>query len=221
MSNAPDYLWPFCGKAAIFDFDGTLADTSHIWHSVDLAFLGKRGLPYDDDYPQRLATLGFVDGAQYTIERYGLDETVEDICAEWQTSSRDLYRSEVTLRPGAERYIMALRDQGIPCALATTNSPAVLESMQHLDVFTLFDARVYAQDVGKSKDHPDSYLEAAKRLGTNPHDCIVFEDVCNALQTVQRAGMTACGVRANDPSQPKETRDVADLWLEDWRDIVL
>lgn len=221
MGKAPKGLWPFCGTAAIFDFDGTLADTSHIWHLVDQAFLNKRGLPYEDDYPQRLATLGFVEGAQYTIDRYGLSESVEAICAEWQESSKELYQTQVTLRPGAQRYIEALQAAGIPCGLATTNDPAVLESMELLNVRALFDVCIYAKDVGKSKDHPDIYLSAAQQLGARPHTCVVFEDVYNALRTVQRAGMTACGVRANDPSQVPEARAVADLWLEDWRDIAL
>lgn len=215
-------LWPPTFTAAIFDFDGTLADTAHLWHEVDIAFLTKRGLPYTTDYPRRLAALGFAEGARYTIERYKLAESVEEICDEWNRMGSELYKNSVVLRSGAERYIRALKDLGIPCALATTNDRAVLGSMRHVDVHDLFDICVHGADVGKGKDHPDIYLDAARRLGIEPEGCIVFEDIVPAIRSAQRAGMTVCGVRANDDTQDAETaRTLADLWLDDWRDIEL
>lgn len=222
MGTAPRELWPFSAKAAIFDFDGTLADTAHLWREVDIAFLERRGLPYTPDYPRRLAALGFVDGARYTIERYGLDETVQEICDEWNRMGSELYCNTVELRPGSLRYIQTLKAAGIPCALATTNDRAVLSSMRLVNVYDIFDACVHGADVGKGKDHPHIYYEAARCLGVEPRDCMVFEDIVPALRSAQRAGMCACGVRANDSNQAvEEARAVADLWLDDWRDIVL
>lgn len=220
MHTSNTALHPDNMHAAIFDFDGTLADTAALWHRVDVDFLGKRGITPAPDYAQRLAALGFVDGARYTIDLYGLDETVEEVCAEWQDASANLYRSSVTLRPGAKAYIERLRERGVPCALATTNDAAVLEAMEHVDVRGLFDERVYGAEVSRGKDHPDIYLEAARRLGVRPQSCVVFEDIAPALRSARRAGMTCCGVRANDLTQlTDEVRDAADLWLDDWYDL--
>lgn len=213
-------LWPPSFEAAIFDFDGTIADTASIWHEVDLAFLGARGLPYDEEYPRRLSALGFEGGAAYTVKRYGLKEDPADICAEWNRMGRALYRTRVTLRPGAEHYIRALREAGVRVALATTNDKDVLDSMQHVDVDSLFDVRVHGREVARAKDHPDIYLEAAARLGVSPERCVVFEDIVPGLLSAKRAGMVACGVLSNDPvQQVAEIRRVADLVLEDWQDI--
>ena len=220
--RAPRELWPLAARAAIFDFDGTLANTAQLWRQVDMAFLSKRGLPYTADYPERLAALGFAEGARYTIELYKLNETVEQICDEWNRLGMELYRETVVLRPGAQRYINALRDASVPCALATTNDREVLGSMRNVRIEELFDVRVHGAEVGRGKDHPDIYLEAARRLGVDPTDCLVFEDIVPALSSAKRAGMIACGVRANDSMQPIETaQSVADIWLDDWTDIPL
>lgn len=220
MHDDAHLLWPPSATALIFDFDGTIANTSGLWHEVDLAFLNKRGLPYDPEYPQRLSALGFVDGARYTIERYGLRESVEDICAEWTSMARDLYRRHVRLRPGVERYVNAVRELGVACALATTNDPDVLCTLSNVRVSELFQTCVYGMDVGKGKDHPDIFIEAAGRLGVEPRNCLVFEDIPPAIRSAKRAGMVACGVRAHDPSQPSETvKREADLWLESWQNI--
>lgn len=217
MSNTHSMLLPHGIEAAIFDFDGTLADTAQIWYEVDNTFLMRRGIAYPADYPERLAALGFVEGARYTIERFGLSETVEEVCAEWQHMSQDLYRQRVTLRPGAERFIRMLRERGIPCALATTNAADVIFGLDHVNAKDLFDTCVFGADVKRGKDHPDIYLEAARRLEVSPEHVLVFEDIVPALLSAKRAGMLACGVRANDAHQNVErVRAVADLWLDDW-----
>lgn len=222
MVKAIRDLWPLQAGAAIFDFDGTLADTAGIWHQVDIAFLSQRNLEYTEEYSRRLSTLGFAEGARYTIDTYGLSETVEEICDEWNRMGKELYRDSVELRPGSVRYIKALRDCGIPCALATTNDPEVLGSMRHVAVNELFDACVFGMEVGRGKDHPDIFVEAANRLGVNCRECLVFEDIVPAVLSASRAGMSTCGVRANDPTQDVDKmRSVADLWLEDWLDVPL
>lgn len=68
--TALDQLRPssFAFDAAIFDFDGTLADSCRVWREVDRDFFEARGLTYTPEYGERLAVLGFEDGARFTIE---------------------------------------------------------------------------------------------------------------------------------------------------------
>ncbi len=220
MSHSPNMLWPPAFKAAIFDFDGTISNTAHLWREVDRIFLGMRGLPYDEEYPRHLSILGFERGAQYAIDRFGLHETVEDICNEWNRMGQALYETQATLRPGAEEYIKMLSAQGIPVALATTNDPNVLEAMQLVDIQALFGVRVHGNEVPRPKSHPDIYLEAARRLGVAPQDCIVFEDIAAGIRSAKSEGMLTCGLRAADPTQDvEEVRGIADLFLEEWTDI--
>ncbi len=215
-------LWPPSFKAAIFDFDGTISDTASLWNEVDRIFLGSRGFTVPPEYSRMLSILGFRAGAQYTIETFGLNETVEDICDEWNRMGRALYETSATLRPGAEEYLRKLQGLGIPTALATTNDPEVLDAMRGVDVDELFDVRVHGREVRRAKDHPDIYLEAASRLSVRPADCIVFEDISVGIRSARAAGMVTCAVRSNDPTQDvDEMREAANLFLGDWRDLRL
>jgi len=215
-------LWPPSFKGAIFDFDGTISLTHDVWTEVDRVFLGARGIEVTPDYQRALSALGFEAGARYTIERYNLHETVEDICDEWYRMGRALYESRVTLRPGVETYIRALQSRGIPCALATVNDPEVLFVCHHIDVRGLFDVLVFSKEVNKPKDSPDIYLEAARRLGVAATQCIVFEDLAIGLRSAHSAGMQTCAVNSCDDVQDiAEVQGSADLWLADWQDIPL
>lgn len=220
--DAPELLWPPRFKAAIFDFDGTISDTAGIWREVDMAFLAKRSLPYTDEFPRRLSALGFEEGARYTVEHYHLDEDPADIVAEWMRMSRALYVTKAELRPGVLAYLAALRNSHIPYALATSSTPELLESMHRIDIRALFDVRVYSTDVARPKSFPDIYEEAARRLGTAPQDCLVFEDLAETLLSARKAGAATCAVRSGDELQNlDDVRRIADLYLSDWRRIPL
>ena len=49
---------PFPFRGAIFDLDGTLFDSMHVWTEVDNAFLRKRGIPMPSDYHDEVKKIG-------------------------------------------------------------------------------------------------------------------------------------------------------------------
>ncbi len=214
-------LWPPSFSTAIFDFDGTLAETWPLWRRVDEIFFSSRGLPFDEDASTTLATLGFAAGAQWCVERYRLRDEVADIVDEWNRLGAALYENEVRLRPGAEAYVRALRSRGVRVGLATTNDPHVLGAMRHVDVSGLFDEVVCGREVARGKDHPDIYLEAARRMGADPADCVVFEDILPGTLSAARAGMATVAVASSDPRQPAaELRRAADRWIVGWEGLL-
>lgn len=216
-------LWPPSFGAAIFDFDGTLAETSALWQEVDEIFFAEHHLAYTPDVHQTLSTLGFVGGALWCIESYGLDETAEDICDEWNRIGAALYADRVYLRPGAAEYLSALRGAHVPVALATTNNRHVLSSMRpHVNLGELFDAVVCSDDVESAKDKPDIYLEAARRINATPATCLVFEDLLVGILTARDAGFLTCAVRCEDPTQDMgRLGNAADLCLGAWTNVRL
>lgn len=221
MTGRAPALWPPSFPAAVFDFDGTLAETWHLWRRVDEIFFSSRGLEFDEDASVTLATLGFAAGARWCRERYRLRDDVQDIVDEWNRLGAALYETRVTLRPGAGEYLAALRGAGVRLVLATTNDPHVLGSMRNVDVYALFDEVVCGREVARGKDHPDIYLEAARRLGAHPGNCVVFEDILAGVLSARRAGMAAVAVRCEDPRQPaRELRRAADLWIDGWEGLL-
>lgn len=183
------------GKAAIFDLDGTLLDSMGVWDRIDAAFLAKRGITVPDDYMETVTAMQFREIARYTIDRFGLDDTEDELMAEWDRMAHDAYTSVVRPKAHALDYLHHLKDTGARLAVATT-MPAGLRApaLGHAGMLDLFDAIVGVDDVGRGKEHPDIYLEAAARVGVPAHAATVFEDLLAGVRSAARAGMQVWGV---------------------------
>ncbi len=187
MSRLDELLQRFNGF--IFDLDGTLVDSSYVWSDIDERFLSERGFKVPDDYAQKIASLGFVNGAVYTINRFGLNESVEDIVAEWHNMALYEYEHNVPLKSGVLELLKRVKDCGKKMAIATASNEvlctAVLKSNR---VYNLFDELAYVDEVCRSKKFPDVYILAAGKLGCRVQDCIVFEDVYDSAKAAKDAG---------------------------------
>ena len=111
-----------------FDLDGTLIDSNGIWKQVDRDFLAKRGMPYTREYYEGVAHVPLPMAAEFTKAFCKLEESCEEIIAEWMDMSRNMY-ANVPLKPGVREYLEQCLAKGIPMALVTSsrsNSPCSL-----------------------------------------------------------------------------------------------
>ena len=135
-------------KGIIFDLDGTILDSMHIWEEIDKKFLGKRGLEVPEDYLRSIAPLGFERAAVYTIERFGFLETPEQIIAEWYQMATDAYANQVQLKPSAEEYLRYLKKRGIKIGIATSCEPQMfLPALERNGILDLFESYTTVREV--------------------------------------------------------------------------
>ncbi len=182
-------------KGVIFDLDGTLLDSTWVWTQIDIDFLAKYGYEVPEDYSRAIMSMGFADVATYTIDRFGLDATREEVMGEWDAMARDAYAHTVTLKPGARELLDWLRDNGIPAGIATSNSASLFEPcLANNHISDYFHSYTETGDVDRGKEYPDVYIEEAYKLGVSPSECIVMEDIMPALCGARAGGFTTVGV---------------------------
>ena len=205
-------------KGAIFDLDGTLVDSMGVWHRIDDEFLGRRGFPADESYKQAVKTMKYETAAHYTIERYGLSETPEEVMAEWDSMALHEYRYNIKCKPGAAEFLNELKKRGIKIALATVSHRALLEAvLKGNHIFELFDVLTDVSQVSRGKEEPDLYWFAAKQMELEPEECIVFEDVLLGIDSAKRGGFYTCGVKDHSSyAEELEIRQLADCFVENF-----
>ncbi len=219
-----DYLKKAAGKnddcwklrGAIFDLDGTLVDSMGVWHRIDEEFLGRRGFPADESYKQAVKTMKYETAAHYTIERYGLAESPEEVMAEWDSMALHEYRYNIKCKPGVSEFLHFLKEKGVKIALATVSHRALLEAvLKGNDIFDLFDVITDVSQVSRGKEEPDLYLLAAEKMGLEPRECMVFEDVLLGINSAKRGGFYTCGVKDHSSKEEEmEIRRAADYFVE-------
>ena len=119
----------------IFDMDGTLIDSNGIWREVDEAFLAKRGFPYTKEYYQGVAHTIFPLAAEFTKRYCHLEESVEDIMAEWMEMAGDAYATRVQVKPGVRELLSWMKQEGFRIGLASsTRRSSVLSHLEQAGI---------------------------------------------------------------------------------------
>ena len=216
----------FCGKekkmdfnAAIFDLDGTILDSMDVWEHIDIQFLKKRNLPVPENYVTEICARSFEEAAQYTIDLFGLQETVEGIIEEWNNMAVEEYSNHVGLLPYALDYLLCLKEHGIKLAVATgLPEKLYIPCLKNNSILELFDALCSTDEVQRGKEYSDVFELAARKLGVAPEHCIVFDDVLPAIKSAKAARMLAGGIYDKySADQRTEIERIADIYLLDFR----
>ena len=209
-------------KGAIFDLDGTLLDSMHIWHDVDEEFFRRRGLKVTNEYIEIIKNMHLKAAAVYTKEKYGIEEDIDQIIDEWLELCAEGYINNVDLKPGVFEYLKALNEQGIKMAFATASERVVCEkTLEKHGILKFFSSYAYVSEINIGKTEPDIYLLAAERIGVDPSSCVVFEDIAKGIRSAKRGGFITCGVfDKSSASDENEIRGVADYYIKSFEELL-
>ena len=198
----------------IFDLDGTLIDSNGVWVEVDKVFLSRRNAPYTKEYYEGVAHTILTNCAIFTKEYLGLEESCDEIIAEWMELAEGQYH-DIPLKSGVREYLDRCRDAGHRMVIFTACVPehcrAALERHQLLPYF---EQVLYAQEMGVDKKSPTVFRRIAEMLGTTPQECVLFDDSLTACKAAKAAGMTVVGVhdRHFSDSEP-DMRELCDQYI--------
>lgn len=183
--------------AAVFDNDGLLLDTEAAWTRAEVALFARYDRAFTAEHKRYLI------GSSWAVaevklcemlerpadEGYGLMAALHDLCME------ELFAG-VEPRPGAVELLAALRDAGVPVALASNSAREFVDrALAHSPIpKTSFVATFSSDDVAAPKPAPDLYLAACAALGVDPADAVALEDSPSGVQAAFAAGMTVVGV---------------------------
>lgn len=202
-------------KCAIFDLDGTLLDSNDVWHQVDVEFFAQRGLELPEDYAKIISPMGFKGAAHYTIEKYNLNETPEQVMAQWHEMAQKKFANSVSLKPYAKEYLEFLKKSGVRLCIATaSNEDLFVPSLENNGVFHLFDSVTTIQEVSRGKGFPDIYLKAAEKNGFTPSDCVVYEDIYEGVRGAKSGGFYTVAVYDRSSKDDEEKlRQLSDEYV--------
>ncbi|MEU7543143.1 HAD family hydrolase [Streptomyces sparsogenes] len=182
--------------AVLFDLDGTLVDSEPHYYEAGRLTLERYGVT-GFTWERHLRFLGI--GTRETLEilrrEHGIDAPVDELVAVKNRHYLELVRTSAKAFPGMREFAERLLAAGHPVAVASGSSRAAIDAvLEATGLGPLLTVRVSAEEVGRGKPEPDVFLEAARRLGVAPADCVVVEDAAPGVEAARRAGMRCIAV---------------------------
>ena len=179
-------------KALLFDLDGTLIDSMPHHQSAWDTWYARRGLAMDSS--EFFAATAGRSNAEILADVFpalSVDEHVA-MADEKEALYREIAVKSLALIAGAKAFVEAARAQGLRMAVCTASTvPNMALAFRLHGIDGWVEHVVSPADGLRGQPPPDIFLEAARRLGIDPQDCVVFEDAPLGVEAARRAGMPA------------------------------
>ncbi len=175
----------------LFDFDGTLVNSNHIWHEVDVEFLAEHNLAPTDEYLELVGKSIFPVAAQITKDYYHLDLELQEIMDTWLALAYEAYAHHIPMKDGAMAFLEQCAMKGQPMALVTACEPSLCQvAMERLNLTQFFSQVIYVQDLGVEKGHPSAFPLILEKLGVSGGACTLYDDSPSACKAALAHGIT-------------------------------
>jgi beta-phosphoglucomutase family hydrolase len=208
-------------KGFLFDLNGTMVDDMRYHNQAWFDLLTKK-LKADLTWEQ-VGKEMYGKNSELMTRIFGPDrfsvEEMEDLGLEKEKIYQEAYKPELKLIDGLEAFLKRAASHKIELAIGSAairfNIDFVLDNLNIRDLFTVI---ISAEDVDRSKPHPETFLRCAELLTLSPKDCIVFEDAPKGVEAARNAGMQAVVIMsAHDEASFSEYDNVI-CYVKDYTD---
>jgi HAD superfamily hydrolase (TIGR01509 family) len=205
--------------AVVFDLDGVLIDSEHVWAEARERLARERGGRYSEQAELDMMGMSSTEWSRYMHEVVGLPEPPDQISAEVVRRLEGVYREELPLVDGAQAAVERLA-QHFPLGLASSSNRELIDLVLDLgELRSYFKATVSSEEVERGKPAPDVYLEAARRLEVDPTRCAAVEDSAPGIRSAKAAGMRVIAIPHPGYPPDEEALALADVTLSALTDL--
>jgi beta-phosphoglucomutase len=185
-------------RGFIFDFDGVVIDTERYHYRSWAAAAALVGYPlsWEEYLPLKSTGMGII--SDYICDHSG-QEVPKEVREEVIATKRRVFEqivgelSEEDVLPGVRDFLAYLNQRQVKTAVASSSSTSsALAQRFHLSKH--FEVLIDGNTKLPRKPAPDTFLLAAKLLGVDPKECIVFEDSLAGIEAACNAGMPVIAV---------------------------
>jgi HAD superfamily hydrolase (TIGR01509 family) len=181
-------------EAVVFDLDGVIVDSEHVWDEVRQQLAEERGGRWHEEASRDMMGMSSLEWSRYMHDVIGLAEPPEEINAEVVRRLVALYEEELPLLEGAMESVEALAARW-PLGLASSSNRELIDLVLRVSgLERWFAATVSSEEVERGKPAPDVYLEAARRLNVAAERCAAVEDSENGIRSAKAAGMRVVAI---------------------------
>lgn len=197
-------------RAVLFDWDGTLVDTSEASYRCYVRMFAEFGIAFDRDAYERTYSPDWY----HTFRCVGLpQERWADADERWLAHFAG---ETIALIDGAREALASLARHGITAGIVTSGSrPRIERELVAHDVAHHFQQVVCGSDGHRRKPHPDALHAALERLDVKPYEAAYIGDSPEDVMMARAANVFAVAVPGAYPNPDALRAAGADAVVED------
>ena len=207
---------------AIFDFDGTVFDSMHIWKGVKFQFFDRIGLVLTDEDKKDFAKLFLLDAIELAKTRFDLKMTDKELFDEFFTLIKEKYLADTKPKNDIIEFLEKLKAKGVKMGIATaTGEPALIAVLEKFNMLHYFQEIYSTYTVGASKTESKVYDVVLNELGTDKETTWIFEDALYAAKTAKKAGYNVVGIYDKSELEQEELKKLVDIYIHNYSELDL
>ena len=205
---------------AIFDFDGTLFDSMHVWKGVRYKFFDRIGIVLSEEDEIAFKGLYLRESIILAKERFNRHETYEELFAKFFELIKEMYLADTEPKNDIIEFLEKLRAKGIKMGIATaTGEPALEAVLEKYNMLHYFDVILSTYTVGAAKTEPKVYDVVLDALGTDKETTWIFEDALYAATTAKANGYNVVGIYDKSEEKTEELKELVDIYIHNYCEL--
>lgn len=209
-------------KYVIFDLDGTLLDSMPVWVDLGETVLKSMGIIADEELNKRFKTMTLMQSSVYLTEHFSLNLTAKELLQIFTDNVRIGYEQDAPLKPYVKEFLEYLKSKNVPMCVATASERHLAEAaLKRTGALPYFEFVLTCSDIGKTKETPDVYLEAMKRMGGTTENTVVFEDAYFSILSAKKGGFPVVAVYDDETKKDCDAiQQIADRYIRSFQELL-
>ena len=205
---------------AIFDFDGTLFDSMHVWKGVRYKFFDKMGLVLSAEDEEAFKGLYLRESIILAKDRFCLKETYEELFTKFFELIKEMYLADTKPKNDIVEFLDKLKAKGVKMGIATaTGEPALEAVLEKFGMLHYFDVILSTYTVGAAKTESKVYDVVLEKLGTDKETTWIFEDALYAATTAKANGYNVVGIYDKSEEKTDELEKLVDVYIRNYCEL--
>lgn len=202
-------------EVALFDLDGTLADSLPLIRHTYRRVFAEMGIPWGDD-----DVMGWIGRPIKDIAAHFAGEGAAEFIERYQAHYLRDHDRYTVLFPGTLDMLEKLKQKGLRLGIVTSKGKnGAWRTVNFTGLAAYMDTVITVHDVERHKPLPDPVLEALRRLKAPPSRAIYVGDSPYDIQAGRAAGTGTLGVTWGMARREELQKLQPDGLLESWADL--
>ena len=175
-------------KGYIFDCDGTLAHSMPVHYAAWRQTAEENGVAMSEELFYSLGGVPTTRIVEILNEKFGTNMDPEQVAIR----KEEVYIEHMGETKPIEEVAAFARKVAAFAKVSVASGgylPVVLKTLEVIGFKDFFPVIVTSEQVPRGKPFPDIFLEAARRMGVSPNECLVLEDSPAGIEAAKAAGM--------------------------------